>query len=193
MQVLTTHQVAKLLGVTLPTVVNWIEAGKMEAYKTPGGHRRVTWRALESFCVAYNMPLPSARDRESKKADDQKPVFSVVISSYQADFAELLRDFLEVRGPHRVAIADTAFTTGLLCNSAPGGILIVHADHSNVDTHDAAERLGKGWRILALVSHEDQVRDRGVGDDGKLAVLLQPASLEDIGEAVADYSGKKQS
>ena len=38
----TTNQLAKLFGVVPTTVIDWIEAGKLEAFKTLGGHRRIT-------------------------------------------------------------------------------------------------------------------------------------------------------
>jgi len=45
----TTHEVAELLGVTIPTVVNWIERGYLAGHRTPGGHRRVAPAELERF------------------------------------------------------------------------------------------------------------------------------------------------
>ena len=38
---LSTGQVAKKLGVSTQAVINWIEAGKLEAIKLPGGHYRI--------------------------------------------------------------------------------------------------------------------------------------------------------
>ena len=38
---LSTGQVAKKLGVSTQAVLNWIEAGKLEAIKLPGGHYRI--------------------------------------------------------------------------------------------------------------------------------------------------------
>ena len=37
----TTFEAARLLGVSLPTVVNWIKARRLKAHRTPGGHRRI--------------------------------------------------------------------------------------------------------------------------------------------------------
>ena len=37
----TTFQVAKFLGVSPPTVVNWVNSGLLVAHRTPGGHRRM--------------------------------------------------------------------------------------------------------------------------------------------------------
>jgi len=39
--VLTTRQVARMLGIAVSTAQQWIENGAIPAWKTPGGHRRV--------------------------------------------------------------------------------------------------------------------------------------------------------
>ena len=39
--VLTSHQVGRLLQVSRRSVNNWIEQGRLTAFRTPGGHRRV--------------------------------------------------------------------------------------------------------------------------------------------------------
>ena len=38
--VMTTSEVARLLGVATSTVQIWMESGAIESWKTPGGHRR---------------------------------------------------------------------------------------------------------------------------------------------------------
>ncbi|SHH76269.1 MerR family transcriptional regulator [Desulfosporosinus lacus] len=40
-EMLSTGQVAKKLGVSTQAVINWIEAGRLEAIKLPGGHYRI--------------------------------------------------------------------------------------------------------------------------------------------------------
>jgi excisionase family DNA binding protein len=54
----TTHDAARLLGVSLPTVVNWIGARRLKAHRTPGGHRRISREDLAAFMVRHGMPLP---------------------------------------------------------------------------------------------------------------------------------------
>jgi len=54
----TTYEAAHLLGVSLPTVVNWIKARRLKAHRTPGGHRRIAREDLASFMARHGMPLP---------------------------------------------------------------------------------------------------------------------------------------
>ena len=54
----TTHGAARLLGVSLPTVVNWIKARRLRAHRTPGGHRRIAREDLAAFMVRHGVPLP---------------------------------------------------------------------------------------------------------------------------------------
>lgn len=54
----TTHQICKLIGVTMPTIIRWIENGNLKSFKTVGGHRRVTKENLISFLNENNIPIP---------------------------------------------------------------------------------------------------------------------------------------
>lgn len=54
----TTYEAAHLLGVSLPTVVNWIKARRLKAHRTPGGHRRIAREELASFMMRHGIPLP---------------------------------------------------------------------------------------------------------------------------------------
>jgi excisionase family DNA binding protein len=67
----TTHEAARLLGVSLPTVVNWIRARRIKAHRTPGGHRRISHEELAAFMLRHGMPLPaelSSAVEERRKA-----------------------------------------------------------------------------------------------------------------------------
>ena len=45
----TTGDVARLLGVSDRTVVNWVRAGILQAFTTPGGHRRFRVPEIDEF------------------------------------------------------------------------------------------------------------------------------------------------
>jgi excisionase family DNA binding protein len=54
----TTFEAARLLGVSLPTVVNWIKGRRLKAHRTPGGHRRIAREDLAAFMLRHGMPIP---------------------------------------------------------------------------------------------------------------------------------------
>jgi excisionase family DNA binding protein len=54
----TTFDAARILGVSLPTVVNWIKARRLKAHRTPGGHRRIAAEDLAAFMLRHGIPVP---------------------------------------------------------------------------------------------------------------------------------------
>ena len=54
-----THEIAHLCNVTPPTVINWLEEGKIPFFTTVGGHRRVWYKDLQDFMRKHNMPVPA--------------------------------------------------------------------------------------------------------------------------------------
>lgn len=55
--VFSTHSAAKFCRVTPMTIIRWIEEGRIKAYKTPGGHRRIMRADLEDFCRRSGIPM----------------------------------------------------------------------------------------------------------------------------------------
>lgn len=55
--VFSTHSAAKFCRVTPMTIIRWIDEGRIKAYKTPGGHRRIMRADLEAFCRDNQIPM----------------------------------------------------------------------------------------------------------------------------------------
>ncbi len=49
---LTTRETAKLLHASVRTIQLWVEDGRLKAWKTPGGHRRVLRTSVEEMLAA---------------------------------------------------------------------------------------------------------------------------------------------
>ena len=58
MKILSTTEAARLLGVAVGSVSNWIDAGKLKAGRTPGGHRRIQTTDLLEFVRRQGLPVP---------------------------------------------------------------------------------------------------------------------------------------
>ena len=69
--ILTTSEVARLLGVATSTVQIWMESGAIDSWKTPGGHRRTRLSKVEGLMHADDArqtPNPST-DKEYQPAN----------------------------------------------------------------------------------------------------------------------------
>ncbi|MBA5607742.1 response regulator [Duganella sp. FT3S] len=56
----STTEVARLLGVSQPTVQRWVDQGLLMAWKTPGGHRRIDAQSAHEFRAQRNQDKPVA-------------------------------------------------------------------------------------------------------------------------------------
>lgn len=106
----TTFQVAKTLGVSAPTVVNWINAGLVVAHKTPGGHRRIAREDLLEFARTHSYPVtPEMLGEAATPATSRR----VLIVDDDEEFGAMVRDFLRHRGEWEVELAPSGFTAGV--------------------------------------------------------------------------------
>jgi len=65
-QAYTSHDAAKILGVSNSSVLKWIDDEKLAAYRTPGGHRRIKPEDLRAFAAEYEMPFAAGDAGEGK-------------------------------------------------------------------------------------------------------------------------------
>ncbi|MGZ4969271.1 MAG: response regulator [Methylobacter sp.] len=64
---LSTREAASRLGVALSTVQAWVENGVLPAWKTAGGHRRISIDAIETMCMQQQAILGTTAPRELLK------------------------------------------------------------------------------------------------------------------------------
>jgi molybdopterin-binding protein len=60
---LTPREAARLIGVSYPSIKQWILSGKLKTVQTPGGHHRVAQSTLKPF-LAKDKSKPYAESRE---------------------------------------------------------------------------------------------------------------------------------
>lgn len=60
---LTPREAAQFLGISYPTIKQWILTGKLSTTTTPGGHHRIAESTLKPF-LAKDSSKPAAESRE---------------------------------------------------------------------------------------------------------------------------------
>ena len=66
-QAFTSGEVAQMCAVSKTTVIRWVDSGRLGAFQTPGGHRRVLARELYHFMKRYGIPVPEIVVKAAKR------------------------------------------------------------------------------------------------------------------------------
>ncbi len=66
-RLLTSHEVGDLLQVNPSSVKKWVNEGRIAAFRTPGGHRRIRVSDLVDFLQRHAMPIPRPLAGVAKK------------------------------------------------------------------------------------------------------------------------------
>jgi excisionase family DNA binding protein len=77
LDLMTTSDVAKELGVTIRSVQLWVEQGALEGWKTPGGHRRIT-------CASFNRMSASRASKKQNQQNDHGKLHVMIIEKDNA-------------------------------------------------------------------------------------------------------------
>lgn len=56
----TTQEAARLLGISVRSVQQWLDKGLLEGWKTAGGHRRITYASVRRALESGRTPPPAA-------------------------------------------------------------------------------------------------------------------------------------
>lgn len=82
---LTSYQVGTLLQVNPSSVNKWVKDGRIPAFRTPGGHRRIRAIDLVAFLRNHDMPVPAGLQRVS---ESERRVLWIDADQHQLDQVE---------------------------------------------------------------------------------------------------------
>ncbi len=175
----TTFEASHFLGVSLPTVVNWIKANRLKAHRTPGGHRRIARDELASFIRRHGMPMPPELAEEGESArllvvDDSEPRLAQLLSGLE-------------RAGYDCMGASTGFAAGLAVGVFKPDLILLDASTSGVDAASL---------VAALKAHPHTSRLPVVGLSGsrdeKAHKRATAAGLRDLIPKPVDYEVLKR-
>lgn len=173
----TTHQVAKHLGVSLPTVVNWVNAGLLRAHRTPGGHRRIAHQDVIGFARVHDYPL--TRPLLNRESTHKR----VLIIDDERDFSEMVREYLCARGDFDVEIATSGFHAGFVLANFKPDLVLIDLLMPDLDFVEVKTALRQGAEthhvvIIATTGHRDSESDQRLLDRDFDDVIEKPLALD---------------
>jgi excisionase family DNA binding protein len=173
----TTYEVSKICGVAPITVGRWIQAGKLKAFRTVGGHRRILASSLDRFLAAYK--IPRARDEDVRKVlivDDDETLIDVT-----RGLLETVRSDLTIRG------AKDGFEAGRLVESFRPQLVFLDLMMPGIDGFEVLRRIKEdpsteGVEIVGLTGYFNEENRSRLMEAGALECLRKPANKEKLAE-----------
>ena len=178
----STAQVAKLLGVSVPTVQTWVDNGDLKAWRTVGGHRRIDAASAESFM--------KARQRAAADIFPLSPQWKVVVVDDNPVDRELLVELVQSILPGcAVRTAENGYegliTIGLFKPDVViTDIVMPEMDGFAMIQHLCTHAEFKPKIVIAASSLPPQrLAKKGTLPSG-VPLLAKPFSLEALGELI---------
>lgn len=106
-ELFTPRDAAERLGISYPTIKQWLYRGKLRAVKTPGGHYRIHEREIQAFLRADAPAAPKTKKLTSSVSGRNQLIGKIVQLRFDGLLAQVK---LEVGGQFVTAIitADAA-------------------------------------------------------------------------------------
>ena len=117
-QLLTTKDAAELIGVSLPSIINWADAGRFRSCRTPGGHRRI--RRSDFVDFAKENGYLSSNNFHNEENSNAK----IVVVDNNQDYRETLQEFLLVKDGIDVHVCTNIFEAGVLLGKLRASVLV---------------------------------------------------------------------
>lgn len=139
--VFSTHSAARFCRVTPMTIIRWIEEGRIRAYRTPGGHRRIMRADLEDFCRRNGIPflweerVENSEVRRLLIVDDDRSTVEAILDAIFDETEESRQPDWEVEH------TDNAFDAGRLVSSFRPDLVFVDVNLPGVDAAKMARAI----------------------------------------------------
>ena len=185
--IFTVFQASKYCSVSPKTIINWIESGHIEAYKTVGGHRRIKRKDLEAFMRKQGIPIPEGEPVEERKrilvVDDDPIIVETIVQALE-----------EEEHDYEVISASDGFEAGLQVNHFKPHLLILDIMMPDIKGYEVCKRIKsdeatKGTKIIVLSAYLDEEKFKKMQEYGADVCFSKPLPLPQLKEEVGRLLG----
>lgn len=180
---LTVYKASQLCQVSSKSIINWIEAGHIKAYKTVGGHRRIKWVDLEAFMKRQGIPIPDEAPQQAHKrilvVDDDPIIVETIVQSLEEDEFD-----------YEVISAADGFEAGLQVNHFKPDLLILDIMMPDIKGNEVCRKIKsnpdtKNTKIVVLSAYLDEEKFKEMKSHGADVCFSKPLPLPQLKEEVA--------
>jgi excisionase family DNA binding protein len=189
MEILTVSQASEYCKVSAKTIINWIDAGYIKAYKTVGGHRRIRKEDLDDFLRKNEMPIPEESKREERKkilvVDDDKIIVETIVQALEED----------EHGYEMISASD-GFEAGLQVSHFKPDLVILDIMMPDINGYEVCQKikcnpLTKDTKVIVLSAYLNEEAFNQMKEYGVDACFSKPLPLEQLKFEVGKLLGFK--
>lgn len=181
--ILTVFKASQHCNVSPKTIINWIEAGHIKAYKTVGGHRRINRTDLVAFMEKQGIPIPKEDSLEVKRkilvVDDDPIIVETIVQALEEDEFD-----------YEVISASDGFEAGLQVNHFAPHLLILDIMMPDIKGYEVCKKIKENpetseIKIIVLSAYLDEDKFKKMKEHGADACFSKPFPLPQLKEEVA--------
>ncbi len=189
MKIFTVSQASKYCKVAPKTIINWIEAGHINAYRTVGGHRRIKKEDLDRFLEEHQMPAFEESSEDAKKkilvVDDDQIIVETIVQSLEED----------EHGYELISAAD-GFEAGIQVSHFKPDLIILDIMMPDINGYEVCKKIKskpetKHIKIIVLSAYLDDENYKQMEEYGADACFSKPLPLPELKQQVAKLLGIK--
>lgn len=179
----TVFKASKYCNVSSKTIINWIEAGHIKAYKTVGGHRRIKRPDMESFMNRQGIPIPKEEAPDERKrilvVDDDPIIVETIVQALEEDAFD-----------YEVISASDGFEAGLQVNHFNPHLMILDIMMPDIKGNEVCRKIKstqetKDTKIIVLSAYLDDEKFEEMKSHGADVCFSKPLPLPQLKEEVA--------
>ncbi len=188
--ILTVFTASKYCKVSPKTIINWIEAGHIRAYKTVGGHRRINKADLEFFMQKQGIPIPEEGPSEGRKrilvVDDDPIIVETIVQALEEDEFD-----------YEVISAADGFEAGIQVSHFKPHLILLDIMMPDIKGYEVCKKIKsnvetKDIKIIVLSAYLDEEKFKQMKENGADICFSKPLPLPQLKAEVARLLGLAQ-
>jgi excisionase family DNA binding protein len=185
--IFTVFQASKYCHTSPKTIINWIDAGHIKAYKTVGGHRRIKRTDLEDFMRKQGIPIPEGDIASERKkiliVDDDPIIVETIVQALE-----------EEEYDYEIISASDGFEAGLQVNHFKPHLLILDIMMPDIKGYDVCKKIKENeetrdTKIIVLSAYLDDEKFKKMKEYGADLCFSKPLPLPRLKREVAGLLG----
>ena len=179
---LSTLDIARLVGVAVGSVANWIDDNKLKAGRTPGGHRRVLVKDLIEFLHKQNLPIPA----------ELIPTPKILVVDDETAIAEWVTHKIQEQLPAcEVLQANDGFSAGELVGTMKPDVVILDIQMPELDGYEVCRRIKskestRNIVVIAMTGKRTPKVEKRILECGAKVCLSKPFDTNVLIHEVSD-------